>query len=165
MKKFLNWLKGLFRKPMTGEDKPKPEVKPIDPAEVQANREAFYTIYCELFKDGSLREIYTGKKLSVYAVAEKNYAVVLFTDRLPEEHFLFLNINEVEARHVVADEEFFLKILENRKSIGRVAILNAKSKLALQRINAERLATGTWEVTPEMDAEVLGGKAPAVQEK
>lgn len=110
-----------------------------------------------------MREIYTGKKISVYAVAEKHYAVVPFTDRFPNDTFMFLNINEVEAKYVIEDEECFLEILAHKKSIGRVAFLNAKSQLFLQKMNAERLAAGTWNITPEMDAEVLDKKDPSAE--
>jgi hypothetical protein len=125
---------------------------------IKENREEFYLKYYDLFEDGTLREIYTGEKISVYAVAEKNYGVVPFTDRFPEDSYMFLNINEVEAKKVVQDEEFFLEILNDRKSKNRVPFLNQKSKIALQKINAARIEAGTWEITPEMDAEVLGNK-------
>ena len=74
---------------------------------------------------------------------------------------MFLNINEVEAKMVVQDEEFFLEILNDRKSKNRVPFLNQKSKQYLQKVNAERLAAGTWTITPEIDAEVLGLNAPS----
>lgn len=163
MKTFLNWLKGLRKAPSERAAEGKPTALPIDPVEIQANREEFHAIYHDLFEDGTLREIYTGKKISVYAVTELHYGVVPFTDRLPDDIFLFLNINEVEAKHVVADEEFFLKILAHRKSIGKVTFLNAKTKLFLQKRNAERLAAGTWTLTPEIDAEVLGKKTSAAE--
>ena len=163
MKKFLNWLKNLSKAPVerAAEGKPASESELL--ANVPANREAFNTIYRELFEDGTLREIYTGKKISVYAVSELHYGVVPFTDRFPDGIFMFLNINEVEAKHVVADEEFFLKILDHKKSIGKATFLNAKTKLFLQKRNAERLAAGTWTLTPEIDAEVLGKKASGAE--
>ncbi len=130
---------------------------------IKENREEFYLKYYDLFEDGTLREIYTGEKISVYAVAEKNYGVVPFTDRFPEDSYMFLNINEVEAKKVVQDEEFFLEILNDRKSKNRVPFLNQKSKIALQKINAARIEAGTWEITPEMDAEVLGNKGPTLK--
>jgi len=163
MKKFLNWLKNLSKAPAERAEEEKTVSESELLANVPANREAFNTIYRELFEDGTLREIYTGKKISVYAAAEQNYAVVPFTDRLPEDIFIFLPINDVEAKHMVADEEFFLKTLTHRKSINRVPFLNAKSKLYLQKVNAERLAAGTWNITPEIDAEVLGDKASAAE--
>lgn len=84
MKKFLNWLKNLSKAPAerAAEEKTVSESELL--ANVPANREAFNTIYRDLFEDGTLREIYTGKKISVCAVAEENYAVVPFTDRLPK---------------------------------------------------------------------------------
>ena len=130
---------------------------------IKENREEFYLKYYDLFEDGTLREIYTGEKISVYAVAEKNYGVVPFTDRFPEDSYMFLNINEVEAKKVVQDEEFFLEILNDRKSKNRVPFLNQKSKIALQKINAARIEAGTWEITPEMDAEVLGNKGQTLK--
>ena len=130
---------------------------------IKENREEFYLKYYDLFEDGTLREIYTGEKISVYAVAEKNYGVVPFTDRFPEDSYMFLNINEVEAKKVVQDEEFFLEILNDRKSKNRVPFLNQKSKTALQKINAARIEAGTWEITPEMDAEVLGNKGQTLK--
>ena len=74
---------------------------------------------------------------------------------------MFLNINEVEAKMVVQDEEFLLEILNDRKSKNRVPFLNQKSKQYLQKVNAERLAAGTWTITPEIDAEVLSLNDPA----
>ena len=128
---------------------------------VKENREEFYLKYYDLFEDGTLREIYTGEKISVFSVAEKHYGVVPFTDRFPEDSYMFLNINEVEAKMVVQDEEFLLEILNDRKSKNRVPFLNQKSKQYLQKVNAERLAAGTWTITPEIDAEVLGLNAPS----
>ena len=128
---------------------------------VEENRKEFYSKYYDLFEDGTLREIYNGEKISVYAVAEKHYGVVPFTDRFPEDSYMFLNINEVEAKMVVQDEEFLLEILNDRKSKNRVPFLNQKSKQYLQKVNAERLAAGTWTITPEIDAEVLGLNDPA----
>ena len=52
---------------------------------VKENREEFYLKYYDLFEDGTLREIYTGEKISVFSVAEKHYGVVPFTDRFPED--------------------------------------------------------------------------------
>lgn len=106
---------------------------------VKENREKFNLKYHDLFEDGTLREIYTGEKISVYAVAEKHYGVVPFTDRFPDDAYMFLNINEVEAKMVVQDEEFFLEILNDRKSKNRVPFLNQKSKQYLQKVNAEVL--------------------------
>ena len=128
---------------------------------VKENREEFYLKYYDLFEDGTLREIYTGEKISVFSVVEKHYGVVPFTDRFPEDSYMFLNINEVEAKMVVQDEEFFLEILNDRKSKNRVPFLNQKSKQYLQKVNAERLAAGTWTITPEIDAEVRGLNDPA----
>ena len=70
---------------------------------VKENREEFYLKYYDLFEDGTLREIYTGEKISVFSVAEKHYGVVPFTDRFSEDSYMFLNINEVEAKMVVQD--------------------------------------------------------------
>ena len=70
---------------------------------VKENREEFYLKYYDLFEDGTLREIYTGEKISVFSVVEKHYGVVPFTDRFPEDSYKFLNINEVEAKMVVQD--------------------------------------------------------------
>lgn len=130
---------------------------------VKENREEFYLKYYDLFEEGALREIYSGEKMSVYSAAEKNYAVIPFTDRLPDDNYMFLPINEVEAKKVVQDEEFFLEILNDRKTRNKVTFLNQKTKQILQRLNAERLASGTWEITPEIDAEILGNNGPTLK--
>ena len=130
---------------------------------VKENREEFYLKYYDLFEEGALREIYAGEKMSVYAAAEKNYAVIPFTDRFPDDIYMFLPINEVEAKKVIQDEEFFLEILNNRKSRNKVTFLNQNTKQILQKMNAARLAEGTWEITPEIDAEVLGKNGPSLK--
>lgn len=119
------------------------------------NREEFYLKYFDLFQDGTLREVHTGETLSIYAIAEQAYAVIPFTDKLPDDAYMYFGLNELELKELLEDESFFMRIFENRKQQNRIPLITQQTKLNLQKINADRLAQGEWLITPEMEAELF----------
>ena len=55
-------------------------------------RAEFQELYKDLFDNEVLREVHKGNGLSIYAVAEKFWAIIPFMDKLPEQALSLIHI-------------------------------------------------------------------------
>ncbi len=121
--------------------------------QAEQNRQAFTEKYRQLFDDGILQELYRARKGSLYLVSEGIFAVVPFTDTLPGDLYIFLICNDAEAKEYAWDEDFFLRMFENRKQNNRVMFLTPELIASLYKRHAQ------WRSDPERIEAVRQTKA------
>ncbi len=126
--------------------------------DVEANKTDLYLQFDDLFKDGTFKELYQGEKTIILNVGGQFLAAIPFTDKLEDDSFAFIAINDNEAREIIKNESIMGKIIEHRLGNGKIAPLNQKTKEVLKNINAKRFDEGTILIPPELEEELLGAK-------
>lgn len=126
--------------------------------EIENNRTELYLQFDDLFQDGTFKTIYQGEKTDIINVAGQFLAAIPYTDKLTDDSFAFISINENEAKEIVRDESIMGRIIQHRVDNGKIAPLNQKTKQVLQNMNAKRFDEGVYIIPPELEQEILGAK-------
>lgn len=118
-----------------------------------------------MFKDGTLREVYTGKTLSIFAVVEQCYAVTPFTKKRLGDAYLFLPLADQQVPTLIQNESLFDQLYAHKKGKNDITILTKDAIQGLRKRNRQRLEKGTWRITPESEQAILNGSPAASQEE
>ncbi len=121
-------------------------------------RAEFQEVYKDLFDNKVLREVHKGNGLSIYAVAEKFWAIIPFMDKLPEQAYLLLTVNDEEARSVIFDEKKFGQIFEDRKKQKKMFVLTPETKQRIYNVDQKRMAAGEADISVEREQRLFDRK-------
>lgn len=123
---------------------------------IENKKEQFFQDYRDMFEMGILREVYSGKKLNIYAIAERTYAAVPFDIDLPDKEYVFITLYRAEIKEILKNEDFFVLTFQNRMQENEVGIIRPELKPKMIELNEERLQNKAIEIKPEEEAELFG---------
>lgn len=109
-----------------------------------------------LIEDGTLRQVYSGNMINIYAVAQTGYAMIPFIEELTRESFLIVPLRSNELHQLMEKEENFIPIIQSKAQEGGVRVLDQNYKQQLQNLNLRKIESGKTALTRELEEQIFG---------
>lgn len=110
-----------------------------------------------LFESGALREIYVGRRATVYSLADVGYGIVIFVDKPGEGnayHVLFCVLDEVRA-YIENDDILYDMTMHKADVTNDMFIFNDRFDKRLEELNQRRIQTGFTRIDREAEEKML----------
>lgn len=130
----------------------------VDDEQVAVNRQLLDERFSELFELGALREVYRGRVISIYAVAENSYGFIPFDRILGEDDFWFNFIDAFDIKRVLKDERYFESVLNVRRKEKKLGALTDETAQKLLEMNDTYLEQGKRKITPKRENNLFRDK-------
>ncbi|MBQ0079112.1 MAG: hypothetical protein KBS66_04360 [Eubacterium sp.] len=130
----------------------------VDDEQVATNRQLLDERFSELFEVGALREVYRGRVISIYAVAENSYGFIPFDRILGEDDFWFNFIDAFDIKRVLKEERYFESVLNMRRKEKKLGALTDETAEKLLQMHDSYLEQGKKKITPKRENNLFRDK-------